>query len=56
MSQIRDFLTLLFSLLFLANCLPAMAQSKKQIPLTQLEAMFENMRAKTKWDVDGPLL
>jgi Regulator of ribonuclease activity B len=56
MSRTRNFLTLLFILISLANTLPAIAQSKKQIPLTQLEAMFENMRAKTKWDVDGPLL
>jgi Regulator of ribonuclease activity B len=33
-----------------------MAQSQNQIPLAQLEGMFANMRAKTKWNVDGPLL
>jgi hypothetical protein len=26
------------------------------IPLSTLEDMFDNMRAKTKWNVDGPML
>jgi len=26
------------------------------IPQSQLEDMFDNMRAKTKWNVDGPML
>ena len=32
------------------------AQSNKRIPLAQLEDMFSDMRRKTKWNVDGPLL
>jgi hypothetical protein len=39
-----------------AILVPAMAQSSKRISITQMESMFENMRAKTKWNVDGPLL
>ena len=35
--------------------LPAIGQGKK-IPLSQIEAMFSNMRAKAPWNVDGPLL
>jgi hypothetical protein len=34
----------------------AAAQSAKRIQLAQLEQMFTNMRAQTKWNVDGPLL
>ena len=34
----------------------AMAQASPRITLGQLEAMFANMRAKTRWNVDGPLL
>ena len=34
----------------------ALAQSDARIPLTQLETMFSNMRAKTKWNLDAPLL
>lgn len=36
--------------------LPAMAQTPGRIQLTQLEKMFASMRAKTKWNIDGPLL
>jgi Regulator of ribonuclease activity B len=32
------------------------AQASRRIPLSQLEAMFSDMRAKTKWNIDGPLL
>lgn len=32
------------------------AQQAKRISLGQLEAMFSNIRARTKWNVDGPLL
>jgi len=32
------------------------AQSSNRIPLAQLESMFRDMRRKTKWNVDGPLL
>ena len=33
-----------------------MAQTSPHIQLSQLEAMFSGMRAKTPWNVDGPLL
>ena len=33
-----------------------MAQSSRPIQLSQLEDMFASMRAKTKWNIDGPLL
>ena len=33
-----------------------MAQVQKRIEFSQLEGMFSNIRAKTKWNVDGPLL
>ena len=36
--------------------LQLVAQPQRRIQLSQLEAMFANMRAKTKWNVDGPLL
>lgn len=32
------------------------AQTMNRIQIGQLEAMFSDMRAKTKWNVDGPLL
>lgn len=35
---------------------PSIAQQSARIPLAQLQAMFKDMRAKTRWDVDGPLL
>jgi hypothetical protein len=35
---------------------PVMAQTARRIQLAQLEEMFVNMRARTKWNVDGPLL
>jgi len=43
-------------LLFLLAREPALAQVDKRIPLSELEAMFSDMRRKTKWNVDGPLL
>lgn len=33
-----------------------MAQTQRKIPRSQLDAMFSQMRAKTPWNVDGPLL
>ena len=33
-----------------------MAQARPQIQLSQLEAMFSDMRAKAPWNVDEPLL
>jgi hypothetical protein len=48
------------AVLFLATLLSqshvAMAQSNQRIQLTQLQAMFADMRAKAPWNVDGPLL
>ena len=35
---------------------PASAQVAPKIPLEKLQAMFANMRARTPWNVDGPLL
>jgi hypothetical protein len=32
------------------------AQSTQRIQLTQIEAMFSDMRARAPWNVDGPLL
>jgi hypothetical protein len=34
----------------------AMGQPSNRIPLAQLELMFDDMRKKTNWNVDGPLL
>ena len=34
----------------------ALAQARPRITLSQMEKMFQNMRAKTKWNVDGDLL
>ncbi|MBV8501910.1 MAG: ribonuclease E inhibitor RraB [Paucibacter sp.] len=47
--------------LLLAGCLaliplPSWAQRAPSISQSQLESMFANMRAKTPWNVDGPLL
>ena len=36
--------------------LESAAQQRTRIQLSQLEAMFSNMRAKAPWNVDGPLL
>jgi hypothetical protein len=33
----------------------SLAQTQPQITLAQMEVMFRNMRAKTKWNVDGDL-
>jgi len=49
-------LSLVLALLVTASCLPVSAQGPKRIPLSQIEAMFANMRAKAPWNVDGPLL
>lgn len=35
---------------------PVPAQTGGRIQLAQLQAMFADMRAKTKWNVDGPML
>lgn len=44
------------AMLFLSSAMPSLAQSTDRIPLSQLQEMFDGMRAKTKWNVDGPLL
>ena len=56
MNTPRILSALLFAVALITNTGGAMAQPTKQIQLTQLEAMFANIRAKTKWNVDGPLL
>ena len=43
-------------LALLSAPLTLVAQFQHRIQLPQLEAMFANMRSKTKWNVDGPLL
>lgn len=51
--------TFILDFLALALALPpllAFAQTHRRIPLAQLQAMFADMRAKTKWNIDGPLL
>jgi hypothetical protein len=52
----RTFLACLVAIAFMAEMGGALSQSAKRIPLAQLEEMFKNMRAQTKWNVDGPLL
>jgi hypothetical protein len=42
--------------LAVTNPPPASAQTSQRIQLSQLEAMFSDMRAKAPWNVDGPLL
>ena len=44
------------SLFTAASLTEVEAQSSQRIQLSQLEAMFSNMRAKAPWNVDGPLL
>lgn len=39
-----------------AGIAPAEAQVAPKIPLEKLQAMFANMRAQTRWNIDGPLL
>ena len=34
----------------------AFGQSSSRLTLSQMEEMFRGLRAKTEWDVDGPLL
>ena len=46
----------LFSFLFGASGAEPEKPTKTKIPLEQLEDMFANMRAKTKWDLDGDML
>ena len=56
MSSRRTVLARVLGTAFVAIIAPTLAQSTKRIPLSQLEVMFSNMRANTKWNVDGPLL
>jgi hypothetical protein len=46
----------LFSFLFGVSCAKLEKPTKPKISLEQLEDMFANMRAKTKWDLDGDML
>jgi hypothetical protein len=43
-------------MLLAAASASVLAQPAERIQLRQLEAMFAQMRAKTPWNVDGPLL
>ena len=52
----RVFLNFLLVAAFAGMTLPSLAQATRKISLSQLEDMFANMRAKTRWNVDGPLL
>ncbi|MFG6469049.1 ribonuclease E inhibitor RraB [Roseateles sp. BYS87W] len=44
------------SLALLWPAMPSVAEPAPRIELAQLETMFANMRARTPWNVDGPLL
>ena len=44
------------AILMAGHLVPAQAQTSKRISLEKLQAMFADMRAKTPWIVDGPLL
>lgn len=44
------------AILMVGHLVPAQAQTSKRISLEKLQAMFADMRAKTPWNVDGPLL
>ncbi len=44
------------ALALMAAALPAGAQVAPKISLPQLETMFSNMRAQTRWNIDGPML
>ena len=46
--------SLLVAPLFLLR--PSQAQQGRKIALSQLEEMFSNIRSKTKWNIDGPML
>ncbi len=56
MNSRRSFITLASSIAVALPVFPTFGQAQRRIPLSQLEAMFADMRTKTKWDVDGPLL
>jgi hypothetical protein len=52
----RKYLLLPLLLTALAITFDATAQTQNKITLQKLEAMFSDMRLKTKWNIDGPLL
>lgn len=52
----RTQIALAFGFVVLGHVLPTQAQPSNRISLEKLQAMFANMRAKTPWNVDGPLL
>ena len=59
MSTLAPNKTLLAALLALglaAMAPSADAQIAPKIPLDKIQLMFDNMRAQTRWNVDGPLL
>ncbi len=55
-SSKRRFLTIALASIGAFAVAPLGAQPASRIRLEQLEAMFANMRAQTKWNIDGPLL
>ena len=56
MNTRRKLIAASFALAFILPTPPAVAQTQRRIPLAKLETMFAQMRANTKWNVDGPLL
>ncbi|WP_217901269.1 ribonuclease E inhibitor RraB [Rhodoferax sp. TH121] len=56
MKKHRYFIIILLAFALTAGSTTSWAQQAKRIQLEQLETMFSNIRTKTKWDVDGPLL
>jgi Regulator of ribonuclease activity B len=52
----RNLLLCLVACALLTQVGGAVAQGAHRIQLPQIEDMFRNMRAKRKWNVDGPLL
>lgn len=46
----------LLALVLTVGAFSSLAQPSSRIQLGQLEEMFSSIRAKTKWNVDGPLL
>lgn len=53
---IRNALSVFCAALALIAAAPTPAQAAGEIQLAQLQGMFADMRAKTKWNLDGPML
>jgi len=56
MNRRRQILGCIASIALSTVALNASSQTNRRIQLSQLESMFGNMRQKTKWNVDSPLL